>query len=258
MIAPRTSFTLILCTAVFIIILAQSFHPIPQPQSYHNFADTRNLLGVANFWNVISNIPFALAGITGLYFILSPTQLKFKNRHEQWPWIGLCIGFILTSIGSSYYHLAPDNSRLVWDRLPMTIVFMSLVSALIGERICVRLGLVIWPVLLTIGFGSVIYWYTSEQQGTGDLRFYLGIQLFTLVTLIIMLATPSPYTLSCSLAFVVLFYILAIVCEAFDHQIFHATGRFISGHTLKHLFAALAALSIILMIWKRKLKQHSV
>jgi hypothetical protein len=257
-ISPRASFALIICAAVMIIFLGQSIHPIPQPQTYHNFADARKLFGIENFWNVLSNIPFALVGIAGLSFILSPSHVTFKNRQEKWPWIGLCIGFILTSIGSSYYHLAPDNYRLVWDRLPMTIVFMSLASALIGERICVRLGLIIWPILLTIGFGSVIYWYTSEQQGTGDLRFYLAVQLFTLATLIIMLATPSPYTLSGSIAFVALFYILAIVCEVFDHQIFNATGRIVSGHTLKHLFASLAALSIILMLWKRKLKPLSV
>jgi hypothetical protein len=40
--------------------------PIPQDQGYHQFADQRTLLGVPNFWNVVSNIPFIVIGALGL------------------------------------------------------------------------------------------------------------------------------------------------------------------------------------------------
>jgi hypothetical protein len=55
------------------------------------------------------------------------------------------VGLQLTAFGSSYYHLSPNNSRLVWDRLPMTIAFMSMVAAIIAERISLRIGLCCYP-----------------------------------------------------------------------------------------------------------------
>jgi hypothetical protein len=41
--------------------------PIPQDQSYHQFADQRILLGMPNFWNVVSNLPFIAVGAAGLW-----------------------------------------------------------------------------------------------------------------------------------------------------------------------------------------------
>jgi len=113
----------------------------PQPLSYHNFADQRSWLGIPDFGNVASNLPLAVVGIWGLIFLLrlTPRELQehFADSRERWPYILVFIGVLLTAFGSSYYHLAPDNARLVWDRLPMTIVFMSMVAAVIMERISV-------------------------------------------------------------------------------------------------------------------------
>ena len=40
--------------------------PIAQDPTYHQFADQRTLLGIPNFWNVVSNLPFVLVGAMGL------------------------------------------------------------------------------------------------------------------------------------------------------------------------------------------------
>ncbi len=149
--------------------------------------------------------------------------MQFVNHRERWPWVGFSIGLILTAIGSSYYHLAPDNSRLVWDRLPMTLVFMSFVAALISERINLSLGLGLWPILVGIGFYSVFLWHASELRGIGDLRFYVGIQKFTILVTLVMLLIPSPYSRSWDLAIVVLLYGLARLFEMYDHQIYMLT-----------------------------------
>lgn len=142
---------------------------IPQLQSYHVFADQRSILGIPNFGDVVSNVPFGVIGICGLLFLLrsSRNQLKmvFVDRRERWPYVLAFIGLLLTVFGSSYYHLSPDNARLVWDRLPMTIAFMAMVSAVIAERICLRAGLWLLPLLLPIGIGSVFEWYASEARG---------------------------------------------------------------------------------------------
>src|SRR5271157_4875548 len=143
---------LLFAITVVIIVVDLMLAPIPQPQSYHNFADQRSFLGIPNFSDsVISNIPFAIFGVWGLVFLLrlTPEQISehFLDRRERWPYMVLFIGVFLTAFGSAYYHLDPNNQRLLWDRLPMTIAFMSLVAAMIAERINVRAGLWLLPVL---------------------------------------------------------------------------------------------------------------
>lgn len=256
MISKKASIGLLLCAIALIVVVGLLFGPIPQPEAYHNFADQRNWLGVANAWNVFSNILFALAGIWGLFLLFSPERVKFTDHRERWLWVGVSIGLILTAIGSSYYHLAPDNARLVWDRLPMTIIFMSYVAALISERIDVRLGLWLWPLLLGLGFYSVLAWHASDLRGINDLRFYLGIQALAVLVTLVMLLTRSPYTRTWDLAIVVILFGIARFFEFSDHEIFELTRGIISGHTLKHLAAALAGIWLIRMIWKRKIVHY--
>ena len=230
--------------------------PIPQPQGYHRFADQRIELGIPNAWNVLSNSAIVLPGLGGLFLLLSK-KVQFNDSRERWPWIGVSIGLILTAIGSSYYHLAPDNSRLVLDRLPMAFVFMSLVAALIGERVNINLGLWLWPVLLVIGFSSVWAWYASELRDNSDLGFYIGMQAFTVLVAIAMLLLPSPYDRKWDLAFVILCYGLAVLFDLFDHQIYKITGGAVSGHTLKHLAVGLTGAWLIRMIWKREKEKRT-
>jgi hypothetical protein len=253
LVSKKTSITLLVIVAMLMVVIGLLLKPIPQPQAYHNFADQRSWLGMANAWNVLSNIPFALAGIWGLFLLFSPGKVQFIDKRERWLWIGVSIGLILTAVGSGYYHLAPDNSRLVWDRLPMMIVFMSYVAALFSERINILLGLWLWPVMLGIGFYSVLLWQASELRGIGDLRFYLGVQVFTILVTSVMLLAPSPYNRTWDLAVVALFYGLAILFERFDHQIYMFNGGIISGHALKHLAGAMAGVWLIRMIKKRKI-----
>lgn len=241
-----------MCATLLTVLVFYILKPIPQLQSYHHFADQRNFLGIPNAWNVLSNIAIALPGLWGLVLLFSPEKVLFNDHRERWLWIGVSIGLILTAVGSSYYHLAPDNSRLLWDRLPMSCVFMSLAAALIGERVNINLGLWLWPVLLGIGFYSVFLWYASEAQGKSDLSFYIGIQVFTILVAMVMLLSPSPYDRNGDLAVVIACYGLAMLCDLFDHQIHRLTGGVVSGHTLKHLAVGLAGAWLIRMIWLRK------
>ena len=192
MVSKNTSIAILLGVTLLIIVIGLVLKPIPQPQAYHNFADQRSWLGVPNAGDVLSNIPFALAGLWGLLLLFSPGQIHFVDARERWPWIGVSIGLILTAFGSGYYHLAPDNARLVWDRIPMTIVFMSFVAALIAERINLRLGLGLWPFLLVVGIYSVFQWHASELRGQGDLRMYAAVQVYAIVVSASDVAGPTP------------------------------------------------------------------
>lgn len=220
------------------MILAAALAPrVPQPQSYHQFADQRRWLGIPNFADVACNFPFAVVGIRGLWFVLPP----FAR-----------VGLFLTAFGSSYYHWAPDNARLVWDRLPMTLVFSPLVAGMIAERISLKAGLWLLPLLTVIGAGSVRQWYASELHGEVDLRMYAAVQAYALAFLLVALPLPPRYTRGADLLWVVGFYALAKIMETADWQVFRLTSRTVSGHTLKHLAAARAGYWVLRMLMKRK------
>jgi hypothetical protein len=222
---------------------------IPQDPSYHDFADKRHTCGIPNFMDVVSNIFFVMVGAYGLLFL---------RKSSMGRGLGVIYGVVftgiaLTGIGSAYYHLVPDNFRLVWDRLPMTIVFTSFLSATIYERISKRVGKGLLVPLLILGIASVYWWHYTEQQGNGDLRFYAAVQFLPmlLIPLILLLfPSPLPDPGTKALILVIIFYAIAKVFEHFDDEIFALTG-FISGHSLKHIAAAAATWFIVRMTVKR-------
>src|SRR5262249_9358774 len=198
MISRELGLRMLVVVTIAMLVVDLMLPRIPQPQSYHAFADQRSLLGVSHFADVVSNAPFAIFGLWGLILLqrYSPEELRkhFLDRRERWFYVIISIGLLLTAFGSGYYHLDPDNDRLMWDRLPMTIVFMSLVAALIAERISLRVGLWLLPVLLVIGISSVVQWHLSEMRGAGDLRFYGTVQAYSVIFVLLALLFPTPYT----------------------------------------------------------------
>jgi hypothetical protein len=215
LISTRTCIWLLLLIAVLIAAIAFLLPPIPQPQWYHMFADQRSFLGLPNFNDVVSNLPFAVVGLWGLVFLLrSNSQRHVVDYWESWPYLIVFAGLLLTAFGSAYYHLQPRNETLVWDRLPMTVVFMSLLAAIVAERISLRAGLWLMPIFLAIGVASLLQWRVSELRGAGDLRFYAAVQLYAVLFLLIALLLPSRYTRGRDLAIVAGLYLLAKVLEA--------------------------------------------
>ena len=230
------------------LAVAMSFLPqIPQPQWYHDFADKRGLWDIPNLGDVASNIPFAIAGFLGLAFLIKSGEKSFVDSRERWPFAVVFVGLVLTAVGSSYYHLAPDNARLVWDRIPMTVVFLAMVASVIAERISVRGGLVALPILIAMGIASVLLWYRSELAGVGDLRFYAGVQVYAGLVLLVAMMLPPRYDRTRDLGVIVGFYVLAKILEMLDKRIF-AMGHIVSGHTLKHLAGAAAGYWIVRMV----------
>jgi len=227
---------------------------IPQNEGYHDFADQRRILGVPNFLNVVSNIPFLFSGILGLVFVVrngKPGSKTFVHRSERWPYLLFFPGVILTSFGSAYYHLAPATGRLMWDRLPMSIAFMALLASVVGERINARAGLLLLVPLLAIGVGSVVSWNLSEANGHGDLRLYILVQFYSLVAVVLIAAMfSSRYSHSKELVGALICYVLAKTLELLDRPIL-SVGRIVSGHTMKHLSAAFAAYLIVHMLKQR-------
>lgn len=217
--------------------------PLEQNPEYHNFADRRAFFGIPNFLDVASNLAFLIVGLAGLNVCFRNDSGSLRNA-----WIVLFAGITLVSVGSAYYHWNPNNQTLVWDRLPMTIGFMGLFAALLGEYISERLGAFLLIPALLLGFSSVVYWHLFD-----DLRFYIWVQLIPLLTipLVIILYRPK-YSHQWLLLAALGCYALAKVSELFDKEIFALSRNSVSGHTIKHLLSALGCLVIVLMLRKRK------
>ena len=134
---------LILAVAVAVSVLGVlSQSRIVQDPAYHLMADRRSLFGIPNGLNVFSNLPFTIVGAMGLAAVFSRETggTAFRDRWLRWPYAAVFAGAVLTALGSAYCHLAPDNARLAWDRLPMTAGFIGLLTAVLAERVAVRCG----------------------------------------------------------------------------------------------------------------------
>ena len=236
------------------VLLALFLPAIPQDPAYHQFADQRQMFGISNFVNVTSNIPFILFGGMGIYFI---ARNRFQGGLAELQTIYqlFFMGTFLTGFGSIYYHLQPTSISLMWDRLPMTLVFISFFCIVVGEHIsALRANRWLWPLLL-FGVFSVMYWQWGEIRGHGDLRFYALVQfLLPLLIVVILLMFPSPFGSRLWIVLVLLVYALAKVAEQYDVEIFALTNAHFSGHALKHLLAALVSLLWMTALYKRLLQ----
>jgi hypothetical protein len=211
--------------------------PIPQDPGYHRFADQRVAFGIPNAWNVLSNLAFVLVGAAGLGY--AAWLRRARQAGVPPAYFVTFAGVLLTGFGSAWYHLAPDNESLFWDRLLMSVGFMgffcTVVAELAGRRLADRLLL---PLLLA-GAGSVLYWLVTERLGAGDLRPYALVQFLPgllLPAMLVLWPRPRPYARY--ILVLIGFYALSKGAELLDAQLF-GLGGVVGGHALKHVLAAL-------------------
>lgn len=242
------TYTLYSVFGIGVLVLAL-WPPVTLSAAYHDFADRRLILGIPNGLNVLSNVLFFLVGVIGVVFVLrADGDAKFRNRRERIPYLVFFAGTALTGIGSAFYHLAPGNQRLIWDLLPMTACYASLLSATIMERVSERLGLGLLAPLIAAGAFSALYWRIGQLHGHGDYKFYLFAQFFSAIAIgAVVLLFPPTYSGGNYLALAFAFYVFAKIFETFDRPVYSVL-RITSGHTLKHLTAGLACYSILHML----------
>jgi hypothetical protein len=210
---------------------------VAQSSAYHQFADARTLLGIPHALDSLSNIGFLIFGIYGLG-LARLGRLELFSASFKASVLTFFIGFVATAAGSAYYHLAPDNPGLVVDRLGMVIVFAGMLGMGAAQRVSERGG---WTMLgfgLIAGPASVLYWSAS-----GSILPYAVMQAGGITLTCLMLSGAKRGPGPCWWV-MVLSYGLAKVCESHDAQIFELTGQLLSGHTVKHLLAALPILAI--------------
>lgn len=216
-------------TLASIITAVMIKKPITQDLLYHNFSDTKTLFNIPNFWNVISNLPFFMVGLLGV--------LTFnKNKLLTLKFTVFFIGVMLVALGSGYYHLQPNNSTLVWDRLPMTIAFMALFSIIISDFFNKKIGNFLFYPLLLIGLFSVLYWNFGNEH---DLKYYVLVQFYPMLIIPILLVffkNKNQQTKGYWLLLIA--YIIAKLLEHFDKEIYTFL-KVVGGHPIKHIVAAL-------------------
>ena len=242
-------------TALIAVFITFTFvKPLPQDTGYHKFADSRAYWEIPNTFDVLSNIALAVVGLLGIIAALK----RIRRQKFNAPILQYLIffgGVFLTGFGSLYYHLSPTNQTLVWDRLPITILSIGFFCSVVSEMVSPKGSLVLVGPLLLIGIGSVYYWHYTESLGRGDLRLYGIVQFLPMILIVlifVMYKFPKNYLPYIS--GVLIFYALSRLTEFLDHQIYGSL-QFISGHTLKHLFAAVAAGCIWIMLGKREFIQ---
>ncbi len=234
---------LVVATAVF----APAY---PQPQAYHAFVDARPFLGVPSFANVVSNAGFLAVGWFGLRFLRGPGRRGFLDEGGRWPYLAFFAGAVLTGLGSAYYHWAPTDGTLAWDRAAMTLVFSALVAAVLADRSDSKAVLPAFLLMAALGAGTVAYWRVSAALGAENVLPYFAFQAAACAAALTLTAWPSRYTRRADLWSAFLLYAAALVAERHDHGIY-ALGYGVSGHTLKHLLAAAAMYWVLRMLMRR-------
>jgi len=229
---------------VGMIVLLALHGPIAQPAHYHEFADQSVASGIPHAADVFSNAGFALVAIWG-WLTLRPRRASDHLR-AGWPGYRLfLIGLFLTAFGSAFYHLAPDNIRLIWDRLPIALVCAGLLAGVRGDVFggsrtgfdAIVLGL--------SAVASVAWWAITDSNGAGDLRPYLLLQGLALILIPLWQAIHrAPRSDRIAFGTAMVLYILAKLAEVLDHEIANAFG-FVTGHTLKHLIATAATAAVV-------------
>lgn len=242
-----------------ILIMPVVLPPLEEPHILWEMTDVRTAFGVSNFWNVISNVPLLIVGAWGLCLIWrrAPNRQTFISCMERWPYLVFFLSVTLTAVGSAYFHLDPNSARLFWDRLPISFGIMSLLSAIITDRISAKIGLILLIPLLLVGAGTVFYWRWTDLQGAENLVPYASMQYGSIILIIaIACLFHSRYSRGADVLTVLAIYALAKVAELFD-AVIYAFGQMISGHTLKHLLASIAVWWLLRMLQLRCPQQVS-
>jgi hypothetical protein len=235
---------LILALSLIAIIVVFLAPPIAQSPAYHLFADQQEIFGVPHFWNVISNLPLAIVGVLGVFAVRQIAMQKDIAQVARLYYLFFW-GVFFCGIGSAYYHYAPSNATLVWDRLPMAVTFMTFFGIILNHYASPKFAGLFVLLLSLTGILSVLYWDFTETRGAGDLRFYALVQFLPLLLMpVIIFKRDSTVLRAKYIWLLILFYALAKIFESLDQQIYAISGV-MSGHPIKHVFAAIGAYMVI-------------
>ena len=213
---------------------------LPASAHQHTLADQRALWGIPCALDVLSNLPFAIAGLWGLVALrrVAPGMLDAPSRTLASLFFA---GLVCTAAGSALYHWHPQDAGLLWDRLGMVLPFAGLLGLAAASRVSARAGAAAAGTVLLAGPLAVLWWSHS-----GNLLPWAVVQLGGMLVVLALACLPRrDGALALHLGAVMALYAMAKLFEAADHAVFEATGQAVSGHSLKHVLAAAAAWPVL-------------
>lgn len=222
-----------ICGMLFFLALMLILPPIAQDPHYHEFADKTLRAAIPNAFDVLSNLAYGAAGLLGFLYVFKNKGLDAVLKLHASV---LCAGLVLTCLGSGYYHWAPTNETLFWDRLPMTIAFSGLFGLLAYARVSKEWSIGVLLSILIVGPGSTVVWAKTQ-----NLTPYIIVQFGGLLWLLLAWLSKRKVPLVLPWGLLMFWYLVAKLCETWDHQIYHLLFNTVSGHTLKHLTSAWGA-----------------
>jgi hypothetical protein len=233
--------------AVFFPMLADLLPHIPTSGHSHvhahghAFIDARSFFGIPNCLDVISNIPFLFAGIWGLVWL---QRHRFPNATHRAAQVFFA-GLILTCLGSSLYHWAPSDVGLMMDRLGMAVAFAGVIAFAAGSRLgesaagqAMRVLLILAPLAAVAAYSlhNVLPWAVVQFGG--------------MLTIVCLALQPQRKGSALNLWALIAWYALAKIFEATDESVFELTQGIVSGHSLKHIAACMAAWPVLAALKK--------
>jgi hypothetical protein len=209
----------------------------------HTFIDARSFFGIPNCMDVLSNLPFLIGGAWGLIALQSAQSMAAPLQKSARVFF---IGLIFTCLGSSYYHYAPSDFGLMIDRLGMAVAFAGVISLAAGSRLGAAASERATPALLMLAPLAAVAAYTLQNVLPWAIVQFGGVALIVWLACLPRSKTKPSIHLGALIAL----YALAKLFEAQDTQVFELTQGIISGHSLKHIAASLAAVPVILALKK--------
>ena len=229
-----------LCALGLLALLVAIFAPaVAQPANAHDFADRRVLLGLPFAMDVLSNLPFAFVGLL-IAWRLSHAKLAIGLVQRVFSAVFL-VGLLVTAVASSGYHLQPDDTGLLWDRVAMAVAFAGVMALAVAGRLGDRAGLCVGLGLLVLAPAAALYWAATANILPWAIAQFGGMALILWMSFL----APLPGALRVRWGAVIACYAVAKVFEVADHPIYELTGQMLSGHTLKHVAASFAAWPVV-------------
>jgi hypothetical protein len=208
----------------------------------HPFIDARTLWGIPNALDVLSNLAFLPLGGWGLWLLYrSPTAAQPATRLAATVFF---VGLVFTCFSSSFYHWAPSALGLAIDRAGMAVAFAGVLGLAAAERISLRCAPWVWGSVLAAGLLAAMLNYTK-----GAIAPWAVVQFGGMAVVLWTAAQPADKTaLGVRWGVLIAIYVVAKLLELGDETVFNATGGIVSGHSLKHVAASLAALPVIAVL----------
>ncbi len=203
----------------------------------HPFIDARTRWGVPNAMDVLSNLPLALAGLCGLWVLLCHRVDAAARPALAFFFAGL----LLAALGSAWYHWAPDAVGLALDRLGMAVTFAGALALALDERVGPRSAAMALRAVLPMALVSAVLPLAQDNPWPWVVVQFGGMAWLAVAAL----QPPRPGALGVRLGVLIAIYALAKLFELGDEAVFQATGQTVSGHSLKHAVAALAAWPVL-------------